>query len=143
MARLLETKSSRARRVTLGPSAARCLEQHRARQQSARDIAGGDWDDRWDLVFARPNGRYVHPDSFSSHHSRVMRTSDVPAIRFHDLRHTHASLLLQLGVPIKTISERLGHASVTTTMDTYAHLLPAMDRDAADTFAKILRGGEG
>ena len=62
----------------------------------------------------------------------------MPTIRFHDLRHTHASLLLQLGVPIKTISARLGHASVTTTLDTYAHLLPAMDRGTADTFAEIL-----
>lgn len=136
--RLLRTKSSRSRRLAIGPCVTAALRCHRQQQQAERATAGGECDVRWDLVFTGPSGDHVNPGTISHQHRSLVRATDVPVIRFHDLRHTHASLLMQLGVPIKTISARLGHASVITTMDTYAHLLPAMDRDAADTFAKIL-----
>lgn len=69
---------------------------------------------------------------------RLVRRLPLPTIRLHDLRHVHATLLLQAGVPIKVVSERLGHATVALTLDTYAHVLPAMDADAAERFGDLL-----
>ncbi|MDN3357332.1 tyrosine-type recombinase/integrase [Actinomadura sp. DC4] len=64
----------------------------------------------------------------------------LPEIRLYDLRHTHATLLLIKGVPVKVVSERLGHASPTVTLTVYAHVLPGNQRDAADTFAALVSG---
>jgi integrase len=76
-----------------------------------------------------------------THAFRVaVRDAPVPRIRLHDLRHTHATLLLQAGVPVKVVSERLGHAQISMTLDIYAHVLPAMDADAADRFAQQVFG---
>ncbi|MEY2457049.1 MAG: hypothetical protein QOK06_2143, partial [Acidimicrobiaceae bacterium] len=70
--------------------------------------------------------------------TRVAHRSGLPRIRFHDLRHTHASLLVAAGVPIKVVSERLGHAHPAFTMHTYQHLLPGMGADAATRFAELI-----
>jgi integrase len=64
----------------------------------------------------------------------------LPRIRLHDLRHTHATLLLAAGEPVKVVSERLGHASATITLTVYQHVHPGMGRQAADRFAALLRG---
>ena len=69
---------------------------------------------------------------------RKVRSSGLPKIRLHDLRHTHATLLLKAGVPIKVVSERLGHSTPAFTMATYQHVLPGMQREAAETFASLL-----
>lgn len=97
---------------------------------------GGYGRDR--VVFTRPNGEPIHPHVLSQTFERVLTAAGLPRIRLHDLRHTHASLLLQAGVPIKVVSERLGHASPAFTMATYQHVLPGMQRDAADTFARLV-----
>jgi integrase len=65
---------------------------------------------------------------------------DLPRIRLHDLRHTHATLLLKEGVPPKVVSERLGHSSVAFTMQVYQHVLPGMQADAAATFGELVFG---
>jgi integrase len=62
----------------------------------------------------------------------MIERANVPRIRFHDLRHTHATLLLQEGVNVKVVSERLGHANISITLDTYSHVLPSMQQHAAD-----------
>ncbi len=67
-----------------------------------------------------------------------MRATELPRVRFHDLRHTHASLLVAAGEPIKVVSERLGHAHPAFTMHTYQHLLPGMSAAAADRFASLV-----
>ena len=64
-----------------------------------------------------------------------------PMIRLHDIRHVHATLLLRAGVPVKVVSERLGHATVMITLETYAHVMPGMQSEAAATFARLLQGG--
>lgn len=69
---------------------------------------------------------------------RVVNRSPVPSIRFHDLRHTHASLLIAAGVPIKVVSERLGHSHPGFTMKTYQHVMPGMSAAAADQFAALI-----
>jgi integrase len=70
---------------------------------------------------------------------RLVRVLDVPVIRLHSLRHTHASLLLAQGAPMKLVSERLGHAKIAMTMDNYAHLLPTMDGEATANLDASLR----
>ncbi len=90
----------------------------------------GHVDDDW--VFAREDGAIWKPDTFTTAFRRLVRESKLGAIRFHDLRHTHATQLLSEGVYIKVVSERLGHSSIQITLDTYAHVLPGMQDEAAD-----------
>jgi integrase len=92
------------------------------------------------FVFARPDGDPLHPDYFSQTFERLLAKMDLPRIRVHDLRHTHATLLLKEGVPVKVVSERLGHASVAFTMQVYQHVLPGMQANAAATFGEIVFG---
>ena len=91
-----------------------------------------------DSVFASPDGRPVHPHLLSQAFDRLVGRACVPRIRLHDLRHTHATLMLKAGVPIKVVSERLGHSTPAFTMTTYQHVLPGMQRDAAALFGRLL-----
>lgn len=100
---------------------------------------GEAYDDA-DLVFAREDGTPVHPDGFADAFQRQAKEAKLPRIRFHDLRHTHATLALAAGVHPKVVSERLGHASVTITLDTYSHAIPAMQETAAELVASLVFG---
>ena len=91
-----------------------------------------------DLVFVKADGTSMHPDIFSQLFDRTVAKIDVPSISLHDLRHTHATLLLKAGVNVKVVSERLGHANVAFTMNVYQHVLPGMQAAAADTFSLLL-----
>lgn len=93
-----------------------------------------------ELVFVKPDGSWVHPHSFSQVLDRKVAKLDVPKISLHDLRHTHATLLLKAGVNVKIVSERLGHANVAFTMAIYQHVLPGMQAAAAATFSDLLGG---
>jgi integrase len=100
------------------------------------------------LIFGDVEGRHQHPERFSRRFSeqlgrccRQLGEGAPPAIRVHDLRHSHASLLLAAGVPVKVVSERLGHATVTITMEIYQHVMPGMQAEAARRFAEIVGGG--
>jgi hypothetical protein len=72
---------------------------------------------------------------------RRRRPPGLPKIRLHDLRHSYASAALAAGIPAKVISERLGHATIAVTMDIYSHVLPGLDREAADSVAQLILGG--
>jgi integrase len=74
----------------------------------------------------------------SKRFDRLREAATLPRIRLHDLRHTHASLALQAGVHVKVVSERLGHATVSMTLDTYSHVIPAMHEDAASLVAALV-----
>ena len=89
-------------------------------------------------MFTDYDGGPVDPMRVTQVFRRLVRRLPVPVLRLHDLRHTHASLLLQAGVSIKVVSERLGHRTIALTMDTDTHVLPATDADAADRFARLL-----
>lgn len=71
-------------------------------------------------------------------HARICKAADVPIIRMHDLRHTAATLLLRRGVPAKVVSEILGHASISTTLDIYSHVDVSMQRGATDILGEIV-----
>ncbi|SFU03336.1 Phage integrase family protein [Geodermatophilus amargosae] len=99
------------------------------------------------LVLGGIDGRHQRPERSSRRFTtRVTRAGKAlgkhlsPVIRLHDLRHTHATLLLADGVPVKVVSERLGHASATITLTVYQHVHPGMGREAADRFAALLDG---
>lgn len=91
-----------------------------------------------DHVFCTRSGDPVHPDRITQIFTRLVAAAPVPRLRLHDLRHTHATLLLKAGVPIKVVSERLGHATPGFTMATYQHVLPGMQAEAARTFASVI-----
>ena len=88
-------------------------------------------------MFCSTSGRFLNPESISQLFTRIVRRSDLPPIRFHDLRHTHASLLVADGTSIKVVTERLGHAHPSFTIHTYQHLLPGMGA-AAERFAELV-----
>jgi integrase len=90
------------------------------------------------LVFTTSGGEPIHPALFSYYFQRRIRAAGVRRIRLHDLRHTHATLALQAGIHPKIVSERLGHSSITITLDTYSHVLPSMQRDAAEAIAALI-----
>jgi len=91
-----------------------------------------------DYIFCSPTGAPTHPDRFTQIFNKLVARAGVPRRRLHDLRHTHATLLLKAGVPIKVVSERLGHATPGFTMATYQHVLPGMQAEAARTFASVI-----
>jgi len=92
------------------------------------------------LLFVDVAGEPLHPDYLSRRFRKVVDAAELPAIRLHDLRHTHASLLLAAGVPVHVVSQRLGHADPGFTMRVYGHLLPRQQRDAAELVAKMVCG---
>jgi integrase len=130
-------KSRTARRaINLDPRTIDVL--HAWRQHRADEDPEFDCDDLDGHVFARPDGAPTHPQLLSDAFKKLVHRSGLPRVRFHDLRHTHATLLLKAGVPIKVVSERLGHSTPGFTMSTYQHVIPGMQQQAAQTFADIL-----
>jgi len=85
-----------------------------------------------DLVFCANNGNRIFPSNLTKAFQRDIQRSGLPRIRFHDMRHTHATLLIQQNVNVKVVSERLGHSKISMTLDTYSHVLPSMQQEAAD-----------
>jgi len=133
-----DAKTHRSERVIdLDPRTVKLLREHRVRQREEREAVDAGYRDL-NLVFAKPDGTHVHPDIFSQAFRRRVAASGVPGIRLHDLRHTHATLLLQAGVSPKVVSERLGHATVAFTMQVYAHVIPGMQADAAKAFSDLV-----
>ena len=93
-----------------------------------------------EYVFPSLNGGPISPDSVLNMLHRVLERAGLPKIRFHDLRHTFATLALQNGVDIKTVSGMLGHFSAGFTLDTYAHVTTSAQREAANTMGNVLSG---
>lgn len=139
---LKKPKSGRSRSLSLDETTLDVLRERRTQQESHRGKAGREWQNTWDLVFTDHRGENLSPARIT-HEFRYLfehKGLPLPKLRLHDLRHTHATLLLQAGVPINVVSQRLGHANVTITLDVYSHVLPAMDRDAADRFHALVHG---
>jgi integrase len=127
------------RKIALDPETIRILAEHRAVQDRERALLGDGYADN-DLVFAREDGNPVHPDFFSQTFDRTVKRLNLPKIRLHDLRHTHATLGLAAGVHVKVMSDRLGHATTAFTQDVYMHAIPAVENDAADQIAGLVFG---
>lgn len=135
-----EPKTDRGRRnIPLPRSAVACLERHRRCQLEARLASGGGWVDN-DLVFTDRNGNPIDLTNLRNRHlRRILAEAGLPAeITLYSLRHTAATLLLEAGVHVKAVSERLGHASTAFTMDTYVHSLPTAQEHAAAMIEETL-----
>jgi integrase len=130
-------KSHNARVIDLDAETIRKLRRHRRHQNDERADWGVDYQDQ-DLVVAKENGEPIHPHTFSQSFERIMQRAGLRAIRLHDLRHTHDSLALKAGVPVKVVSERLGHESPAITLKQYAHVLPGMQAEAARSVAALV-----
>ena len=135
-----DTKSHRSRPVGLDEHLVALLRRHRAAQNEWRLTVGPAWIDRA-LVFPGPGGDYLKPATLSQRFERLVASAGVPRIRFHDLRHTHATLLVDAGRDPKTISERLGHATVAFTFDRYVKSSTEAQIAAANDFAARLGRG--
>lgn len=130
-----KTKKSR-RVIDIDPGTVAVMRAHKRNRGSlalalARDDA---------LVFGDINGEHRHPERFSRLWNQTVRRAavEVPPIRLHDLRHTHATLLLSAGEPVKTVSERLGHANASITLTVYGHVMPGDQKRAASRFANLI-----
>jgi integrase len=133
-----EPKTEKGRRsIALDPATAEALRVHRMRQLEERALLGPDYADD-NLVFAREGGTPLHPDRISTMFEQHVSVAKLPRIRFHDLRHTHATLALQAGVHPKIVSERLGHADVGLTLNVYSHAIPALEETAAALVADLV-----
>lgn len=124
------------RRVALDPQTVQVLVEHRDRQDRYRAVMAEAYDPGgW--VFAWQDGRPLSPDWVGKRYRQLVRASGLPYIRFHDLRHTWATLALEAGVPAKVVADRLGHAGIAITLDTYTHHVESLDRDAAARVAGL------
>ena len=133
-----KTANSR-RSIDLDPATIDILTRWKAWTSVEHRVAGTDPD----YVFTHPHGGPVHPHSISQAFERITRNAQLPVIRFHDLRHTHATLLIKEGTPVKVVSERLGHATTAFTIETYQHVLPGMQTQAANLFAQLIEPSTG
>jgi integrase len=135
-------KTRRSRRaLELDAATVVLLQQHRS-QQRERYLRLGVTATASDRVFTTDPGEPLQPNSVGQAFRRLVKEAGVPVIRLHDLRHTHASQLLMAGINIKVVSERLGHASVGFTLDTYAHVMPGQQAEAAAAAAALLEVGD-
>jgi integrase len=134
------TKTEEPRDIALPPGTAGVLEAHRLRQDKFRWQFGPDYRADLDLIFANSDGTELKPDSISATVSRICRRLGLPkGSSLHTVRHSHASILLEKGVAITTVSERMGHSSVRTTADIYSHALRGKDEEAAEIFGKVMQ----
>ncbi|MCA1706855.1 MAG: site-specific integrase, partial [Actinobacteria bacterium] len=130
-------KSHNARVIDIDPETVEVLRRHRELQQAEHDAAGVDLQEN-DLVFAKEHGATIHPDIIRQMFDKRVARSGLRRIRFHDLRHTHATIGLRAGVPVKVMSERLGHSTPAFTLQQYAHVIPGMQAEAAEAIARIV-----
>jgi integrase len=134
-----KTKAGK-RSIALDRVTVAALQARRGAWAAEKVLAGEVYEDH-DLVFCRPDGRYLDPDVVSQTFERLVAKSGQPRIRLHDLRHSHATLGLAAGVHPKVMQERLGHSSIAVTLDLYSHAVPALGADAADRIAAVVDGG--
>lgn len=133
-----QPKTAKGRRlIALSPSTVAVLRDHQATKIKGKKALGLAYQDDA-LVFSRPNGDPLLPDTISAAWSNLARRTGLKGIRLHDARHTHASLLLKAGTHPKIVQERLGHASIAITLDTYSHVAPGLQQAAANRFDEVV-----
>jgi integrase len=133
-----QPKTAKGRRsISMSPSLALVLEEYKEKQILDRMMIGAK-SKNTDLVFGTPEGKPLLPDSISNAWARIVKRAGLGHFRLHDARHTHASLLLKQGTHPKVVQERLGHATISTTLDLYSHVAPGLQEAAAKRFDEVL-----
>lgn len=128
------------RTIALDPQTVAALRSYRVAQMEERLMVGPAYANERDLVFTWEDGSAIHPERFSCWFKKLCRSSSLPRIRLHDVRHSYVTALLSAGVPLKVVSQRIGHASPMVTMTIYQHVLPGDDRAAAAVGARAILG---
>ena len=132
-------KTGRSRAITISPQTASLLRKHQLRQKELKLSLGGAYKDR-DFVFAKENGDPIQINNFGQRSfANLIESAGVKKIRFHDLRHTCATLLLAKGVNPKIVQERLGHSDISMTLNRYSHVTPTMQDQAARLLGDALQ----
>jgi integrase len=136
---LAEPKTPRSRRtINLPARAIAALAVQHERQEAARAEAGAAWQDVHGLVFTDTVGRPLRGYTVTAEFHRILSVAGLPSVPFHALRHSCATALLAAGVPLKVVSETLGHTTIVVTANTYAAVTPELRRDAADAMDRAL-----
>jgi integrase len=130
-----KTASSR-RKIVLPPFLVEVLHQHGTEQKDSRQAAGDSWEEN-DLVFCNKRGGYINIETMRTWFKRLLADVGLPAMRFHDLRHSAATLLLAMGVHVKVVQELLGHSNILITLNTYSHVLPSIHEKAMDELSSL------
>lgn len=134
-----QPKSDKGRRqISLSPSTAIALREHREAQDKVRQALGLASLSDSDLVFSTYDGKPMLPDSISHTWHTLVKRTGLTGLRLHDCRHTHASLMLKQGVHPKIVQERLGHSTIAVTLDLYSHVAPGLQQAAANAFDDIV-----
>ncbi len=135
---LTDTKSEKSRRtIALSPAAVGVLREYRQKQEQDRLLIGKPLKET-DLVFSQPDGKPLRPNTITRAWRMAATKAGVKVIRFHDARHSHASMLLKGGVHPKIVQERLGHSSIEMTLDIYSHVVPGLQEAAALRFEDLV-----
>lgn len=125
------------RTIELGQETIAAIKVQREMQYKQMSLAGDDWQDH-NLIFTTSRGTPLQSKYVRRRFYALLEKAGVPKIRFHDLRHTAASLMLNSGIPVIIVSKRLGHSSVSVTLDTYGHFIPEMQQGIGDTLDKLI-----
>jgi len=134
-----QPKSAKGRRtVALSPSATQVLQEHREKTTIERLLNSSPLKDS-DLVFSKNDGSPIRPDTITRAWSDLARKCGISASRLHDARHSHASIMLKMGVHPRIVQERLGHSTIAITLDTYSHIAPGLQEAAAKRFDDALQ----
>ena len=130
--------NSGIRTIAISDTLIKILKKHKVEQMKYKMLLGGEYKDNG-LVCTYKDGRAFNPKRFSAKFQELLEKNNLTKIRFHDLRHSHASLLVKMGVQPKEISARLGHSNIGITMDLYSHIYEETDREVANMFDKIIK----
>lgn len=138
---LVEPKTTRSRRqIDVEPRVVAALRRHRSAQLEERLAAGAAWKER-ELVFCDQVGAPIDGrEMLRSWFRPLLSKAGLPRVRFHDLRHSYASIALSRGVHPKVVQEAMGHSTISVTLDTYSHVVPSLQRDAAREVGDALFG---
>lgn len=133
-----EPKTEKSRRtIPIPKEVVAELKAHKARQAQERLLLGQAYQDN-DLVFCSAEGRPLDPRSFTRKFERLLEKAGLPRVSFHDMRHSHATMLLLLDEHPKVVQERLGHSTIAMTLDTYSHVVPGLQEKAAAKLSSVL-----
>jgi integrase len=135
-----KTRSSN-RAIYMDDDIIRVLKKQKVNQNLERLKYGGVYKEH-NMVFAQETGDFVNPNAVSNMFTRFIEQAGLPKIRFHDLRHTHATLLLEMKKNPKIVAERLGHSTVATTLDVYSHVGHAVKKEVSEQFAEMMKSGQ-
>ncbi|MEA4827195.1 MAG: site-specific integrase [Clostridium sp.] len=134
-----DPKTEGSKRVISSPiELLNLLKDHKIKQMELQIRSGGEYINKHNLVCTKDNGDTLNTSSFSHAFGDFIKKLDIPHVRFHDLRHTNATLMLLSGTPAKVASSRLGHSTINITLDLYSHVLKDMNKDAAERLNEVI-----